>query len=123
MSCLETVNKRFTITKGIENTFDFIIKSDGNTTPIEVAATDSVTAIFKDLETGETLLSKSLTVGANLEGRVTLVLTEPEVELFKPLRGSRADRFYLKPVYSLILDSDTAANGKFIAKVDWVYVD
>lgn len=116
-------NHRFIITKGVENTFEFIIKGDMTTLPIEVVDTDTVTAVFRTLSKGEEVLTKALDIVANPSGKVHLNLTTQEANSFESLRGGEEDRFYLRPNYSLTLICATAANGKFIAKVDMVYVD
>ena len=38
-------------------------------------------------------------------------------------RGDRADYYYSKPMYKLVIDCDTVNNGKFVAKVAKVYVE
>jgi hypothetical protein len=123
MSCVPNPNHRFTITKGVENEFTFVIKGDGTTLPVAIEQSDSVIAVFKFLNTGEEFFRKNLVVEANTEGKVTLILTLEDVEVFQSRRGKEEDRYYLRPTYSLTLLCNTTAKGNFIAKVDYVYVD
>jgi hypothetical protein len=120
---LSNINHRFVITRGVENTFDFIIKKNNSTLPIEITDTDTVTAYFRRLSDGEVVYSTSLMVEPNLQGKVQLTLSEQDTDEFESLRGKEEDRYYVRPNYSLTLDCSTQANGKFIAKVDFVYVD
>lgn len=116
---------RFTITKGTDNTFIFTIKADGSTLPMEILAGDTFTATLHLLDTGEesVIINKNLTVTDANSGKVSLVITEAEAEQLISKRGSEADRYYLKPVYKLVIDCSTANNGDFIARVSEVYVD
>jgi hypothetical protein len=116
---------KFTITKGLDNTFVFTIKADGSTLPMTMTAGDTFTATLVDLETGATPISeKPLTKDADLaSGKVTLVVTSAEAAGLTSERGSKTDRYYLRPTYKLIIDCSTANNGDFIAKVPEIYVD
>ena len=116
-------NVDFTITKGIDNTFIFTIKADQSTLPIEISPTDTFTAILRKLSDGDAVLTKNLTTADALSGKVQLVITAAEGQALVASRGGPEDRYYVKPSYSLLLDCDTSANGRFIAKVASVYVD
>ena len=114
---------KFTITKSIDNTFVFTVKANNSTLPIEIQPTDTFRAIFRTLSGGEDVFSKDMTVENALGGRISLTITSEETKQLTAARGGVEDRYYIKPVYSLVLDCDTEANGKFLAKVDAVYVD
>lgn len=114
---------KFTVTKSIDNTFVFTVKADNSTLPIEIQPTDTFKAIFRTLSKGEDIFSKDMTIENALGGRISLTITAEETKKLTAARGGEEDRFYVKPVYSLILDCNTEANGKFLAKVDAVYVD
>lgn len=38
-------------------------------------------------------------------------------------KGTKADRYYLKPTYRLSIDASTLNNGNFVAKLREVYVE
>lgn len=122
MSC-KHANEKFVISKGIDNTFTFTIKASGSTLPIEITSTDTFQAVFSTRADGTVILEKALTVQDMLSGKVDLIITSSETDLFEAVRGPVEDRYYLKPSYTLTLDCSTAANGSFIAKVPEVYVD
>ena len=116
---------RFTITKGVENTFVFTIKANGSTLPMVIDAVrpDTFQATIISLEDDTTFLDKPLVVVSEPNGQVSLTITAIEADLAVVDKGSKTDRYYSRPVYKLIIDCDTAANGKFIAKVAEIYVD
>lgn len=114
---------KFTITKDLDNTFVFTIKADGSTLPMEIVAGDVFTAILIDLANGTTKLSKDLTVTEALNGKVSLLITAAETATLSSDKGTKPDRYYLRPVYKLVIDCVTTNNGVFLAKVPEVYVD
>lgn len=117
-----SVNK-FTITRGVDNTFVFVIKEDGTTLPLALQPSDTFVAYLKELGTDTTALTKSLSIEDANSGKVKLVVTEAEANLLVPRKGTEVDRYYVKPSYKLVIDCSTVGNGDFIAKVNEVYVD
>ena len=120
MSCN---SNRFVITKGYDNTFEFTIKANGSTLPMEIDVSDSFTAELVLLEDSSVALSKSLTIVDALSGRVQLVITEAESNGLSTEKGTKVDRYYVKPMYKLVIECNTLNNGNFLAKVNEVYVD
>lgn len=121
MACGTT---KFVITKGADNTFIFTIKQDNSTLPMTIEAGDTFVADLVSLETEEVAIaSRALTVIDAANGKVQLVYAEAEVEPLVSEKGSKADRYYLRPSYKLLIDCSTVNNGDFIAKVPEVYVD
>ena len=115
---------KFTITKGVDNTFVFTIKADGSTLPMTMTAGDTFTATLVSLATGSNALVKSLTKDPVLaSGKVTLDITTAEASALVSEKGSKTDRYYLRPTYKMIIDCNTTNNGDFIARVSEVYVD
>lgn len=115
---------KFTITKGIDNTFVFTIKADGSTLPMVMTSSDTFTANLVLLSTGSTALIKALVKDADLvTGKATLTITAAETASLVGERGSKVDRYYLRPTYKLVIECSTANNGDFIARVPEVYVD
>lgn len=122
MSC-NVVNK-FTITKGLDNSFSFTIKAQGSTLPLVIVDPgDTFTAELIALSDGTVALSKALTIEDAANGLVSLVITSLESAALVSEKGSKTDRYYLRPTYKLVLDCSTTNNGDFIAKVPEVYVD
>jgi len=114
---------RFIITKEVENTFVFTIKADGSTLPLQIVeASDSFSYKIIKLEDDSVDLDGSFTITNALNGEITLVLSVEEVNSLESDKGSKPDRYYLRPTYRLVLICDTVNNGKFIAKVYEVYV-
>lgn len=112
-----------TITKGEDNSFAFTIKQDGTTLPMELTPTDTFTCKVVNNELSTTVLTKQLTLDASLlSGKVHLVITSAETDLLVSERGSKVDRYYLKPVYEIRLICNTTNNGDFIASIKNVYV-
>jgi len=120
---------KFSITNGVVNTFVFTIKADGSTLPIDIT-NGTFTATLVNLDTGDKVVGltdvplNKLTPYAS--GKVELVIdaTEPDgITTLVSERGSKADRYYVKPTYKLILECVGTENGSFIAKVPEIYVD
>lgn len=120
MSC--NVNK-FTITKGLDNTFVFTFKADGTTLPLDIQVGDTFDATMYTLSEGTAVLSKALTVTDAVNGKTSLTITSAETSTLVSDRGSKTDRYYIRPTYKLVIDCSTANNGDFLAKVPEVYVD
>jgi len=114
---------KFTITKDLDNTFVFTIKADGSTLPMEIEGIDTFNARLIDLASGAVVLTKPLVVTDALAGKTSLTVTSSETTSLVSDKGTKSDRYYLRPVYKLVIDCDTVNNGRFIAKVPEVYVD
>ena len=121
MSCSSVT--KFVITKGLSNEFVFTIKQDGSTLPITINPSDTFTAVIKLLSTGAVAASIPLTVESAPNGKVKLVISSTVTNSLISSRGAEEDRYYPRPTYSLVLDCKTVANGPFLAKVPYVYVE
>jgi len=121
MSCDVT---HFTITRGLDNLFIFTIKADGTTLPMTIdEGNDTFQAQLQLLSDNSVVLTKALAVVDAAGGQVSLALSAVETADLISERGSKTDRYYLRPTYTLLLDCSTTNNGDFIAKVPEVYVD
>ena len=115
---------KFTITKGMDNTFEFTIKADGSTLPMVMTAGDTFDASLINLEDGSTAITKAMVKDADLvSGKTSLIITAAETNALVSDRGSKTDRYYLRPTYKLLIECSTTNNGDFIARVPEVYVD
>jgi len=122
MSC--DVVTKFTITKGLDNNFEFTIKAQGSTLPMVIVDPgDTFQATLIDLSDGSTALTKALVITNAVGGKVSLTITSVEASALTGEKGSKTDRYYLRPTYKLVIDCSTTNNGDFIAKVPEIYVD
>ena len=116
-------SEKVIITRLVDNVFEFVIKQTDSTLPMEIVTGDTFSAQLVELGSDTVVLEKDLTVVDELSGRVSLTITEIEAAELTKKQGAEVDRYYLKPVYKLIIECDTQNNGKFTAKVNEVYVD
>lgn len=117
---------RFVISKGVDNKFIFTIKQDNSTLPLNIVSEDTFVADLVNLETGTTHAganNKPLVVESAPNGKVSLNMTASETATLVSDKGSKTDRYYLRPTYKLVIKCSTVNNGDFIAKVPEVYVD
>lgn len=120
-TCLDN---KFVITRGVDNNFVLTIKQDGTTLPMELTSTDEFTVSLVLLGTDQTVLTKEATKDANLlSGRIHIVVTKAETDALVVDKGTKVDRYYLRPSYKLVIECATVNNGNFIAKIPEVYVD
>lgn len=133
MSC----DSKFSISKGLPNTFVFTIKGEGTTLPMTIQAGDTFTAHLIDPNPNPTdpsepldplalpsiVLTKALNVVDATNGKVSLVISAAETNTLKSKRGSEVDRYYTRPTYRLVIEASTQQNGDFIVKVPEVYVE
>lgn len=118
------LSNKFVITKGVDNNFTLTVKQDGSTLPMELTPTDTFVVSLASLETNTEVLSKTATLDNNLlTGKIHVEFTAAEVNSLLEEKGSKVDKYYLKPTYKLTVDCNTTNNGNFIAKVPEVYVD
>ena len=127
MAC---TNDKFVINKGLTNEFTFTIKQNGSTLPMTIEASDTFEATLYKLEDNSVVGTVDMTDGANgqlsvydsANGQIMLVLKDALVSTLELERGSKADRYYAKPMYRVAIECKTVNNGNFIAKIDNVYV-
>lgn len=126
MSCLN--EDKFIISKSLENEFILTIKQQSSTLPMVIENSDTFKAKLFSLadnsiamSTEDTEPSMTITVHSADSGKIKLTINNAENLISD--RGSKADRYYLKPTYRLAIECDTVNNGKFVARVDTVYVD
>ena len=121
---------KFVVTKGIANEYYITIKQDGSTLPMEIKPTDTFEVKIFRLADSNLIATIGMTAGTNGQisvydaknGKLKIVMSDALVTSLVVERGDRADNYYSKPVYRLIVDATTVNNGDFIATVDKVYV-
>ena len=63
-----------------------------------------------------------VSVHDRVNGKLKVVMSEALTNRLTAVRGDRADYYYSKPVYKIVVDASTVNNGEFIATIDKVYV-
>ena len=114
---------KFIINKGMSNEFIITIKQNGTTLPMAIEAGDTFEVKLVKLSDGTTVANPTTSVHDAPNGKIKIVFSQLEADALVAERGDRADYYYSKPMYKLIIDCVTANNGKFVAKVAKVYVE
>lgn len=122
---------RVTLYNGIDNIFDLVIKKNKIALPLELTATDTFKVHLIDLATKANVatLTETDTADGNvaitdlINGKITILIKPELVATLKSLRGSQADNYYVRPTYKLLVEADTANQGKFITTLDRVGVN
>ena len=121
---------KFVITKGIANEYYITIKQDDSTLPMVIKPTDTFEVKIFKLNDSALVATIGMTAGADgqisvyddANGKLKIVLSDALVTALVMERGDRADYYYSKPIYRLVIDASTVNNGDFIATIDKVYV-
>ncbi|TQV61428.1 MAG: hypothetical protein FNT15_09865 [Sulfurovum sp.] len=99
------------------------MKENGKTTPMPISQSDRFTLKLIRLDDNKTVdVMKNLTVVDAINGKIRFFMAAGEVEALLTERGTKEDRYYLKPVYSLVIEATTQINGVFVARIGKVYV-
>ena len=114
---------KFVVSKGGSNEFIITIKQNGTTLPMAIEPTDTFNAKLLSIKDGSVVANLTTNIVNAQNGKIKLILSSETVDWLDTERGDRADYYYSKPLYKLIIDCDTVNNGKFIAKVHKVYVE
>ena len=121
---------KFVITKGIANEYYITIKQDDSTLPMVIKPTDTFEVKIFKLKDSALVATIGMTAGTDgqisvyddANGKLKIVLSDALVTALVMERGDRADYYYSKPIYRLVIDASTVNNGDFIATIDKVYV-
>ena len=121
---------KFVITKGIANEYYITIKQDDSTLPMVIEPTDTFDVKIFKLEDSTLVATVGMVAGTDgqisvydaANGKLKIVLSDALVTALVMERGDRADYYYSKPIYRLVIDASTVNNGDFIATIDKVYV-
>ena len=121
---------KFVITKGIANEYYITIKQDDSTLPMVIEPTDTFEVKIFKLEDSTLVATVGMVAGTDgqisvydaANGKLKIVLSDVLVTALVMERGDRADYYYSKPIYRLVIDASTVNNGDFIATIDKVYV-
>ena len=121
---------KFVITKGIANEYYITIKQDDSTLPMVIEPTDTFEVKIFKLNDSALVATIGMIAGTDGQisvydannGKLKIVLSDALVTALVMERGDRADYYYSKPIYRLVIDASTVNNGDFIATIDKVYV-
>ena len=121
---------KFVITKGIANEYYITIKQDDSTLPMVIEPTDTFEVKIFKLKDSALVATIGMIAGTDgqvsvyddANGKLKIVLSDTLVTALVMERGDRADYYYSKPIYRLVIDASTVNNGDFIATIDKVYV-
>ena len=121
---------KFVITKGIANEYYITIKQDDSTLTMVIEPTDTFEVKIFKLKDSALVATIGMIAGTDgqisvyddANGKLKIVLSDALVTALVMERGDRADYYYSKPIYRLVIDASTVNNGDFIATIDKVYV-
>ena len=125
----QTNANNFTINKDIQNEFIFTIKQNDSLLPMIINLSDTFSFKIYDIDTDELFKEVNMTSSKDgivtifdaANGQIKVVLNSDP--LFRKERGSKEDKYYLKPTYRILIDGTTVNNGLISAKVPFVYVE
>ena len=125
------LSNKFVINKGLVNEFIITIKQNNETLPMVIDANDRFEAILYKLSDDSEVGRVSLVENANgvieiydaPNGQILVRLYDVLCDTLVSEKGTKADRYYLKPTYRLSIDASTLNNGNFVAKLREVYVE
>ena len=125
----QTNANNFTINKDIQNEFIFTIKQNDSLLPMIIDLSDTFSFKIYDLDTDELFKEVNMTSSQDgiitifdaANGQIKVVLNSDP--LFRKERGSKEDKYYLKPTYRILIEGITVNNGLISAKVPFVYVE
>ena len=88
-----------------------------------IDVSDTFVAKLHKLSDSSVVATPAISVASAANGKIKLVFDANSVNALIAEKGDRADYYYSKPTYELLIDCTTVNNGKFVAKVDKVYVE
>lgn len=114
---------KFVLNKGLSNEFIITIKQNGTTLPMVISNGDTFVVKLEKLKDSSVVATPAVSVYDANNGKIKVVFSSESVSALEVNRGDKADGYYIKAGYKLLVDCDTLNNGKFVAKVAKVYVE
>lgn len=114
---------KFVINKGMSNEFIITIKQNGTTLPMAIEQTDTFVAKLIKMSDSTVVSTLDVDVEDAVNGQIKVTVSNEVAAGLEVAKGDKADLYYSKPRYKLAIDCNTANNGKFVAKVEKVYVE
>ena len=114
---------RFTITRGVDNEFFFTVKANGSLLPLVIEPGDTFNIKLVRLSDNTTAdIDRLLEVVDAPNGKLRFFVSSGESLSLLSERGQKEDRYYLIPVYKLLIEANTVNEGSFVAQLGRVYV-
>ena len=125
------LSNKFVINKGLVNEFIITIKQNNETLPMVIDPSDVFEVILYKLSDDSEVGIVSLVENVNgvvevydaPNGQILVKLYDALCDTLVKDKGTKADRYYLKPTYRLSIEATTVNNGNFVAKLREVYVE
>lgn len=125
------LSNKFVINKGLVNEFIITIKQNNETLPMVIDPSDVFEVILyklsDDSEVGRVSLVENVNGVVEVydapNGQILVKLYDALCDTLVKDKGTKADRYYLKPTYRLSIEATTVNNGNFVAKLREVYVE
>lgn len=125
------LSNKFVINKGLVNEFIITIKQNNETLPMVIDPSDVFEVILyrlsDDSEVGRVSLVENVNGVVEVydapNGQILVKLYDTLCDMLVKDKGTKADRYYLKPTYRLSIEASTVNNGNFVAKLREVYVE
>lgn len=114
---------KFVINRGMENEFIITIKQTGTTLPMEISGTDMFECRLLNKSDGTVVTELPVSIENAQNGKIKIVVSEMIANGLKWEFGEKPDGYYPKAGYKLFIDCNTVNNGKFVAKINKVYVE
>ena len=128
---MSALSNKFVINKNLVNEFILTIKQNNETLPMVIDSNDTFEAILYKLSDESEVGRVSLVENTNgvikiydaSNGQILIKLYDTLCNTLVSERGTKADRYYLRPTYRLSIEANTLNNGNFVAKLREVYVE
>ena len=128
---MSALSNKFVINKNLVNEFILTIKQNNETLPMVIDSSDTFEAILYKLSDESEVGRVSLVENTNgvieiydaSNGQILIKLYDTLCNTLVSERGTKADRYYLRPTYRLSIEANTLNNGNFVAKLREVYVE
>ena len=128
---MSALSNKFVINKNLVNEFILTIKQNNETLPMVIDSSDTFEAILYKLSDESEVGRVSLVENTNgvieiydaPNGQILIKLYDALYNTLVSERGTKADRYYLRPTYRLSIEANTLNNGNFVAKLREVYVE
>ena len=114
---------KFVINKGIDNEFTFTIKKNGSIEAININVADTFVFKLKEGKTGNIVYTVAAVVADAINGKIMVSIPTDIANGLAVDIGDRCDYYKRKVTYRASIECSTVDNGKFVAKLDKVYVE
>lgn len=122
--------EKFVLSRDVSNEFTFTIKQSTQMVPMVLVTGDTFVVRLYNLESDSIVSTIGMVEDSNgvvtlddmPNGKIKVVFSSVLVDSLEVSRGDRADDYYLKALYRIVIEAETTNNGKFPIVLDKVYV-